>query len=283
MIKPVIKWVGGKTQLLQTLIKILPNSFNRYYEPFFGGGSLLFSLQPHKAIINDLNPILINLYGQIRDNCDSLIELLLQVQRKFNSMQSDEDRSVCYYSVREQFNDFLRSKELTCESAALFIFLNKLGFNGLYRVNSAGLYNVPFNHNKSVTLFNKQNIESMSNYLKTSVDILCGDFYSACQTAQEGDFIFFDSPYYSTFDKYQSDGFTEQDHLRLHNLFTSLTERGCLCMLTNSDCEYIRTLYARFNIQQINVSRRINCDSKNRAGRELIITNYDYDTGGTLF
>ena len=248
-----------------------------------GGGSLLFSLQPDKAIINDLNPMLINLYGQIRDSCNSLIELLSQMQIKFNSMQSDEDKSAYYYSIREQFNDCLRCNEYTDESAAMFIFLNKLGFNGLYRLNGNGLFNVPFNRNRSVTLFNKRNIENMSDYLKSSVDILCGDFYSACDTAQYGDFIFFDSPYYNTFDRYQSGGFTEQDHLRLHNLFTSLTERGCLCMLTNSDCDYIRTLYAGFNAKQINVKRMINCDAKNRTGSELIITNYDYDAGGTLF
>ena len=270
---PVIKWAGGKRQLLPEIEKYIPKSYNTYYEPFFGGGALYFHISPTKAIINDINPQLINVYNQIKFNSSELIEILSIFEIEYNSFCTMEEKDKYYYSKRAEYNNCLFNNIQTVYSAALLIFLNKTGFNGLYRVNKTGQYNVPSGHKEKINLYDKNNIQEIQSLLN-SVTICSDDFENVCETAQAGDFIFFDSPYYDTFTSYQASGFSEKDHKRLHNLFRRLTEKGVFCMTTNNNCEYIRNLYKDFNIREISVKRMINRDASNRTGEEVIITNY---------
>ena len=272
-IDPFVKWAGGKRQLLAEIKKRLPKKFLSYYEPFVGGGAVLFSLQPYPAVINDINSPLIHTYRQIQQNPQPLIEAV-------NCLDEEmwEDGSAYYYEKRQQFNQKLHLQELDTELAALFIFLNKHCFNGLYRVNAKGLFNVPYNQSRRKSL-DPANIYAVSHYLKHVV-ILEGDFQTACANAQKGDFIFFDSPYApltpTSFESYTKEGFSIENHRRLADLFDTLTERGCYCMLTNHNTPFIHALYGNlgYRLDTVSVKRYINADGANRTGEEIIICNY---------
>lgn len=270
---PVIKWAGGKRQLLSEINKRLPATFKNYYEPFFGGGALFFDLLPPKALINDFNSQLVNVYRQIKSTPDIVINYLMNFQDSYNSLRDDATKTAFYFQKRDDFNEFIINDTFTAESAALFIFLNKAGYNGLYRVNRRGLFNVPSAHRKTLKICEPENIYAVSKLLQNCV-IRQGDFEKACSEAGSDDFIFFDSPYYDTFDSYQTGGFSESDHIRLFILFKQLSAKGAYCILTNNDCDFIKNLYADFNIDVIQVKRMINCDSHKRIGREVIITNF---------
>lgn len=265
--KPIIKWAGGKTQLLNELKSMMPQNYNHYYEPFFGGGALYFSLSPKEATINDFNPQLINLYKQCRDNLEELLCILDRME-----IEHSKDENY-YYETRQLFNRQLQKNELTVESASNFLYLNKAGFNGLYRLNSKGLFNVPSAKKKSVKLYDDENIRIVSEQLKKT-NILTGDFEDACKDANKGDFVFFDSPYFNTFDTYQAGGFDKGSHIRLASLFNNLTKNGVYCMLTNSNEDFIKNLYHNHNIKIVPVRRMINCDPSKRTGKEIIVTNY---------
>lgn len=270
---PVIKWAGGKRQLLSIIEPMLPETYGKYYEPFFGGGALFFDIQPKEAVINDINKQLIGMYRQIKYDPDAVCKALHNIQTKYNALSSMEEKDALYYELRDDFNAYISDDIDTSFSAALLIFLNKSGFNGLYRVNASGKYNVPSGHKKSVEAYEYDNIKAVSDLL-ASTEIMCGDFEKAFADARCGDFIFFDSPYYDTFDNYQAGGFTEVDHIRLYELFNLLSQKGIYCMLTNNDCDFIKALYTEYNIKIVDVERSINRDGKNRTGKEVIITNY---------
>ena len=262
--KPLVKWAGGKTQLLPNLLPLIPE-FNTYYEPFLGGGAVYFALKPKKAVLNDYNEQLVNVYIQCRDNPKLL-------KAKLDHLQTNHiDSSEHFNKIRAEYNTYLSVGKRDTDSAALLIYLNKAGFNGLYRLNSKGLFNTPYGKKKSVTLYNEENFDGASKLLKTA-KIMSGDFEDACKGCKKGDFVFFDSPYYNTFDTYQAGGFS--DHERLAELFRKLTKKGAKCLLTNSNEEYIKGLYAEYNIEVVDVKRMINCDGKNRKGQEIIVRNY---------
>lgn len=268
---PFIKWAGGKRQLLPAITERLPQNYNRYYEPFIGGGAVLFSLQPKKAVINDCNRALINAYRVIQNNPVQLMEFLDEFDQNILFGQKEY-----YYEMRTKYNDKLIENEYDVEMAALFIFLNKHCFNGLYRVNTNGLFNVPYNQSKKES-YRKQEILSLSKYLR-KVKILEGDFEKACRYTKKGDFIFFDSPYAplnpSSFEAYTKEGFDKGSHERLAKLFQILDKKGCYCMLTNHNTPFIHELYKQYEIEVIPVKRMINCDGKKRVGEEVIIRNY---------
>lgn len=270
---PVIKWVGGKRQLIPAIKARLPEKFETYYEPFFGGGALFFELQPPKAVINDFNAQLINLYRQLQQDYQSVISIIDHFQITYNSLDNDSEKVNFYRSLRQLFNDFLKSDTRSATSAALFVFLNKAGFNGLYRVNSMGEFNVPPAHRDKINAYQLENIRAVSEILGKAT-ILHGDFEAACAGAQPGDFVFFDSPYYNTFDTYQAGGFNEADHRRLADLFARLSQRGVYCMMTNSNTDFIKELYSDYHIEVVDVKRMVNCDASNRKGQEVIVTNY---------
>lgn len=272
-ITPFVKWAGGKRQLLPKIKELLPERFETYYEPFVGGGALLFELKKDGAIINDINLSLINAYTQIRDN----VELFLEYINNLDSKIIDGNKEYYYY-IRDLYNSKLFEKKFDTELASMFVFLNKHCFNGLYRVNSKGLFNVPYNKSIKPSV-NRDNIIEISEYLK-KITIMNGDFEDCCVNANEGDFIFFDSPYAplnpSSFDSYTKEGFEMDEHIRLAELFDELTERGCFCMLTNHNTDLINNLYSNkgYNLEVVKVKRFINSDSSNRKGEEIIICNY---------
>lgn len=271
---PFVKWAGGKRQLLNEIQMRLPIEYGDYYEPFVGGGALLFELAPKKAVINDLTTELIDTYITIRDNHDALIEKLLLHQHAHKNAPEEY-----YYKMRALDRDDNWKNQSKLTKTSRFMYLNKSCFNGLYRVNSKGFFNVPFNKKSEINIFNEDNLKEIHQYLKNSVDIYNKDFYEVAILAKKGDFVFFDPPYdllkKDTFDSYTKDAFGEEGQRRLAELFHKLSDRGCYLMLTNHNTTLINELYANYNIEVVQVKRMINSDSKNRKGEEVIITNYE--------
>ncbi len=272
-VAPFVKWAGGKRQLLPQIKERMPEKYNNYYEPFVGGGAVLFELSPVNALINDINKALINVYKKI---CVQPKAFLNEVNRLDREMW--EDGKAYYYAVREHYNDKLMRDEYDVELAALFVFINKHCFNGLYRVNGKGLFNVPYNQSRTASVEEKL-IMNVSEALK-GVTIMDGDFESACTNAVKGDFVFFDSPYAplnpTSFESYTKEGFDIESHRRLAMLYDNLTARGCYCMLTNHNTKFINELYGNkgYKIDVVSVKRFINSDASNRVGEEVIICNY---------
>lgn len=268
--KPFVKWAGGKTQLLEEIKLRFPQSFNTYFEPFLGGGAVLLNTQPDKAIVNDINVKLVKVYIQIRDNVDDLIKLL-------QSFDSSVVTQELYNSRRSLYNS---SSCTDLERVGLFIWLNKNCFNGLYRENSKGQFNVPWNQRTHGSCFDEDNLRQISKYLNThDVEFYCASFEQVCALCQRGDFVYFDSPYIpvsdtANFTSYVKDGFGYEDHRKLYDLWCELTRRGVYCMLSNNDVFLVRDWYKDYNISSVNVSRSINSKGNGRRGQEVIITNY---------
>ena len=272
-VAPFVKWAGGKRQLIPQIRERMPEKYNDYYEPFVGGGAVIFALLPANALINDINKALINTYRTICNEPDAFLK---EVNRLDNDMW--EDGKKYYYSIREHYNDKLMRSEYDVELAALFVFINKHCFNGLYRVNGKGLFNVPYNNSRRVSV-DEDVIIATSEYLR-GVTIIDGDFEQACKNAKKGDFVFIDSPYAplnpTSFESYTKEGFNIESHKRLAKLYDELTARGCYCMLTNHNTELINELYGNkdYKIDVVSVKRMINSDASNRVGEEVIICNY---------
>lgn len=270
-ISPFVKWAGGKRQLLTQIKERMPKKYNNYIEPFVGGGAVLFDLLPKNAIINDINKSLMNSYKRIMLEPSEVMGYLDEFDTSIKSGGKD-----FFYSKREAYNDKLMKDEYDVELAALFIFLNKHCFNGLYRVNGKGLFNVPYNNSKQRS-YDEKIITNISEYLK-NITILEGDFQIACERAVDGDFLFIDSPYVplnpTSFESYTKEGFDIESHRRLAQVFIQLTNKGCYCMLTNHNTEFINNLYSDYNCNVVNVKRSINSDASKRVGEEVIITNY---------
>ena len=272
-VAPFVKWAGGKRQLITQIRERMPEKYNDYYEPFIGGGAVIFDLLPANALINDINKALINTYRTICNEPDAFLK---EVNRLDNDIW--EDGKKYYYSIREHYNDKLMRSEYDVELAALFVFINKHCFNGLYRVNGKGLFNVPYNNSRRVSV-DEDVIIATSEYLR-GVTIIDGDFEQACKNAKKGDFVFIDSPYAplnpTSFESYTKEGFDIESHKRLAKLYDELTARGCYCMLTNHNTELINELYGNkdYKIDVVSVKRMINSDASNRVGEEVIICNY---------
>lgn len=272
-IAPFVKWAGGKRQLLPQIKARMPEKYNNYYEPFVGGGAVTFELLPANALINDINRALINAYKQI---CNAS-EAFLKAVKKLDA-EMWEDGKEYYYSLREHYNDKLVKAEYDVELAALFVFMNKHCFNGLYRVNGKGLFNVPYNNSRRTSV-DEKSIMDISEYLQ-DVTITDGDFEDACAAASKCDFVFIDSPYAplnpTSFESYTKEGFDIESHKRLAKFYDELTARGCYCMLTNHNTELINELYGNkgYKMDVVSVKRMINSDASNRVGEEVIIYNY---------
>jgi len=270
---PFVKWAGGKKQLLPRLMEHVPEHFDRYYEPFIGGGAFLLDLQPQIATINDVNEQLLNVYIQLQTDVEALIAMI-------NELDAVECDKKHYMKMRERYNKKIASGELDTECAALMIWINKHCFNGLYRVNGKGLFNVPYNNKATGSSIDEDNLRTIAHFLMTSdTTILHGDFESACETVRSGDFVYFDSPYVpvsetANFTDYTKDGFSYEDHKRLASLFRELDKRGAMIMLSNHNVPLVHELYEGFQIEEISVRRAINSDASKRVGKEVIITNY---------
>jgi DNA adenine methylase len=260
--KPFLKWAGGKTQMLNELVPLIPNYTGKYIEPFIGGGALFFALQPDNAIIADSNPELINAYQQLAQNVEKVIT---QLKRYKNSEEE-------FYAVRKQ-NWKRLSKE---HAAARTIYLNHTCFNGLYRVNHSGGFNVPFGKYKNPTICDANNLRNVSKALKTAT-IICGDYKDVLiENAKLGDFIFLDPPYVpissnSDFKRYTKEEFYEKDQRELAKLVSDLHKRGCYVLLTNSDAPLVHELYDEYQPILVNTKRYISSNSNTRTGRDLIV------------
>ena len=275
--KPFVKWAGGKRQILDKLIKYVPEDFNIYYEPFVGGGALFFELSPKNAVINDSNEELINVFRCIKDE-----EKLTKMCNELNHHEANHSEEY-YYKIRNIDRDKNKFNRLSdYKRAARTIYLNKACFNGLYRVNSKGEFNVPFGKKLKVNTYEGQNIGIIHAYLNfNNIKILSIDFEEAVKDAKEGDFIYFDPPYdsdTSTFNSYTEDGFSKDEQIRLSNVFKNLSDRGCYVMLSNHNTVLINELYKDFYIHKITAKRNINSNGKKRGKvEEVIITNYEID------
>lgn len=272
-LKPVTKWVGGKRQLLGDLHSLMPEQYNKYFEPFIGGGALLFSLAPQEALINDYNEDLINVYQVIRDNPKELLDTL-RIHEEKNSKEY-------YLDIRSTDRDGRIEKFTDIQRAARILYMLRVDFNGLYRVNSKGQFNVPYGRYKNPKIVNEENIMTVHNYFnQAKIDIISGDFEDAVSTAQKDDFVYFDPPYIpltetSDFTAYTKAGFSYEDQVRLRDTFFKLAERGVKVMLSNSDTPTTRELYAKANIHEVQATRAINSKASGRGKvGELIITSY---------
>lgn len=261
--KPILKWAGGKTQMLGDLLPKVPTSYGRYIEPFIGGGAMFFALNPNNAVIADSNPELINMYRQVADNADAVISYL----------QKYENTQEMFYSVRAlEWEDLPEA-----EAAARTIYLNKTCFNGLYRVNKKGQFNVPFGKYKSPKFCDVEALYAASEALQKA-NIVCGDYLSVLKEyAKPGDFIFLDPPYlpiseYADFKRYTKEQFYEEDHVELAKEVFRLQKLGCYVILTNSNHPLVHELYKPFNIEVIQTKRYISCSGSNRKGEDVIVT-----------
>lgn len=272
-IKPIIKWAGGKRQLIKTIRRLAPSWYGRYFEPFLGGGAVLFDLEAEDAVANDSNRQLINLYRQVRDESDELIGLI----RRLDSVACDRE---FYLRAREKYNEKIAMSICDVESAALMVWLNKHCFNGLYRTNKRGMFNVSFNNRKSGESIDEDNLRAMSAYLNShNVELRSGDFEEACDEVKAGDFVYFDSPYIpmsktANFTKYTGDGFHMEEHERLARLFRNLDKKGAKLMLSNNDTRLARELYKGFDIHEVDANHTINPYGNRNTCREIIVTNY---------
>lgn len=275
MIKPLLKWAGGKRQLNDTLYNNIPASFEDYFEPFLGGASFLVNLYNHgiinKAVVSDLNPELINFYSVIKYDPDEFII-------RMGEMKLTNDRDT-YYLNRARFNEITGDAKFSLERSILFLYLNKHSYNGLWRVNSSSKFNVPYGKYKTVNMLDRDNLYNFSLMLK-NIQIENLDFEICVDSTKRNDFVYFDPPYQplnktSSFTGYTYQGFNFNEQVRLYNVFMKLTGKGVKVMLSNSYSDEIRKLYSKFNIITVDAKRYINSVGTGRTGaKELIITNY---------
>lgn len=270
---PVVKWLGGKRQLLTEINKYIPKKISTYYEPFVGGGAVLFSIKPGKAVINDINEELINLYKVIKETPEELI----------SELKKYENTSKEFYRVRGLDRSEEEYAKLTdAQRAARMHYLNKTCFNGLFRVNSLGQFNAPYGNYKNPNIVNEVVIRAVSNYFNSSnITLKCGDYAEAIKQARKGAFIYFDPPYdpisdSSNFTGYSKGGFNKDEQIRLKNVCDSLDKRGINFMLSNSSTEFIRDLYKEYRIIPVNARRNVNSDGENRGEvEEVLVINYE--------
>lgn len=266
---PIIKWVGGKRQLMFELLKNMPKSYNRYFEPFIGGGALFFELQPQNGYISDMNEELINLYSVVRDDVYELIDDLNkhEVSKEYFLKIRNLDRTEKYNSLSD------------VKKASRFIYLNRTCFNGMYRVNSQGQFNVPFGNYKNPRIVDAENLMNCSKLLKNT-EICCADFSEILNKVQKGDFVYFDPPYVplnetSSFTSYTKDGFDLDMQFKLREVCDALDSMGVMFMLSNSDTKLVNELYSSYEIKKVFASRAINANPNGRGKiTEVLVRNY---------
>jgi len=260
--RPILKWAGGKQQLVDKLLNNVPTTFGKYIEPFIGGGALFFALQPFRSVIADINPDLINLYRTVVSDVEEIIEQL-------KVMENSKD---LFYEIRSQDVTKLSS----IERAVRTIYLNRTCYNGLYRVNRRGEFNVPFGYYKNPLICDEANLRKSSIILSRAT-IINGDYKTVLrETASQGDLVYLDPPYlpvskYSDFKRYSKEQFYEDDHRELAEEVIRLHELGCHVLLTNSNHPLVHELYGKYNLQVFNTKRYINCDAKKRSGEDVLV------------
>lgn len=267
---PIVKWAGGKTKLLPELGRRMPTRYRRYFEPFFGGGALFFHLQPKVAILGDYNRDLVNMYRCVAWNVEGVI-------RRLGDHRSAHGHDY-YYAMREAWNDAERSWG-NVDRAAAFIYLNKTCFNGLWRVNKRGAFNVPMGRYKDPRIFCPDALRAASVLLRRT-ELHRGSYQDCALRAEAGDFVYFDPPYHpinatAKFVSYTEGDFSEADQEELAQLARSLSDRGVAVMLSNHDTEFIRDIYRGFHIERVMCPRAINSKGSSRGKvAEVVIRNY---------
>lgn len=270
---PVLKWVGGKRQLMGEIEKVLPKTYTTYYEPFIGGGAVLFELQPKKAVINDVNSELINLYNVIKDDVELLIE----------DLRKHENTSEYFYTIREMDRDReLYEKLSNIEKASRIVYLNKTCFNGLFRVNKSGEFNSPFGKYKNPNIVDEVTLRAVSKYFnKADIKILNSDFEQSLKGIRKGSFVYLDPPYdpvssSANFTGYDKGGFNRDEQIRLKKLCDKLDKKGVKFLLSNSATDFIKDLYKDYNIKVVKAKRAINSNGNARGEvDEVLVRNYE--------
>ncbi len=289
-VKPFVKWAGGKSQLLNDIRAKYPEKIDKYCEPFVGGGAVLLDVlvncQPKEVLINDINAELANTYSQIKGNVDELIEMLFEMQDSFWA-KSDADCKVMYIAKRERFNDLKVNgdEHINLEKAALFIFLNKTCFNGLYRVNRKGLFNVPIGSYKKPPICDAENLRLISGLLK-NVQIKCGDYSECADFVDENTFVYIDPPYRpltatASFTSYSENEFGDKQQIELGKFVDEISEKGAKVLISNSDPKnsdesdsFFDDLYSNYTIIRVSAKRMINSKATGRGNvNELLICN----------
>ena len=273
--KPLLKWVGGKAQLIDAISERLPDTFETYHEPFLGGGALYFHLAPQAATVSDFNPRLINFYTLVRDHPKDIFQECSDIKDHFDNLALDA-KSTLYYELRNEFNETLGN---TVRKSALFLFLNKAGFNGLFRENRDGNFNVPFGQRKLLSIPEVAHFVEVADQLKNTA-ISHGSYESVLDRAKPGDFVYLDPPYVPlegspSFTGYLSSGFGPKEQEELASVFKSLSEMGVYVMASNSFTETVSSLYSGFDVRSVNARRNINSVGSRRGHvEEALITNY---------
>jgi DNA adenine methylase len=270
--KPFLQWVGGKREMLAQYSPFLPTDYDKYWEPFLGGGAMYFSLNPSKSVINDINPELIRTYEGIRDYPENVIDLLQQLRRKHS-----KELYMAVRAIDRKIN--ILADFSSYEIAARMIYLNQTCFNGIYRVNKLGQFNVPIGSSLNRVICDPEAIRKASMVLKTA-QISSEDFEVHIKGAKKNDFVYLDPPYepiseYSDFTRYTKEKFFKHDQARLSEIFKKLDSKGCYVMLSNSNAPFVRELYKGFNIHEVSSGRNLNSKSERRGKVvELLVTNY---------
>ncbi len=288
--KPFVKWAGGKSQLLNEIKAKYPKKIDKYCEPFVGGGAVLLDIlsncQPKEILINDINVELVNTYSQIKNNVDELIEMLSEMQDSFR-MKNDNERKLMYLAMRKRFNELKVNYEdrANTEEAMLFIFLNKTCFNGLYRVNNKGFFNVPMGAYKNPLICDAENLRLISGLLK-NVQIKCGDYSECADFIDENTFVYIDPPYRpltatASFTSYSESEFGDKQQIELGKFIDDISAKGARVVASNSDPKnsdesdsFFDDLYSSYTIMRVSAKRMINSKATGR-GRvnELLICN----------
>jgi DNA adenine methylase len=265
---PIIKWAGGKTKLLPELEKRLPKEYGRYYEPFAGGAALFFHLAPKNAVLGDMNPHLVNLYRTLSHDPDGVVRDL-----KFHAGEHKKDSRTWYYMVRDAWN--APTPMGNVERAGAFVYLNKTCFNGLWRVNKKGEFNVPIGDYTTPVICDEKKLRAAADVLARAA-IRHAPYADTIRDAKAGDLIYFDPPYDGTFVGYTSDGFNNDDQARLSQTVRELAARGCHVLVSNSDTVNVRTLYAGLRIDSVQVGRAINSDASKRGkvGEVIVVAGH---------
>lgn len=272
LVSPILKWVGGKRQLLSDIMPMIDKKCSTYVEPFVGGGAVLFELQPKRAIINDYNAELINVYTVVRDNCEELIVALEEHEKK--------NTSDYYYEIRALDRETIYEGMSNIEKAARIIYLNKTCYNGLYRVNAAGQFNSPYGKYKNPNIVNATVLRAMSKYLqKSNITILNGDYKEALRGLRKGAFVYLDPPYMpisssSSFTGYTEGGFSYQQQVELRDECDKLRKKGIHFLQSNSDCPEIRELYRDYEIKTVQAKRSINSNAEKRGEINEVLIYY---------
>lgn len=287
--KPFLKWAGGKTQLLKEIKKYYPGNFTKYCEPFVGGGAVLFDVlinfEPKEILINDINTELINCYDKIKNNVFELIEVLSGWQEQY--LKSNfEEREKIFYVKRNRFNNLIQTESESVEKAALMIYLNKTCFNGLYRVNSKGLFNVPYGKYKNPGICQPENLLAVSKTLQ-NVIITAGNYSSTEDFIDSDTFVYIDPPYRpltqsSSFTSYSKEGFCDKEQIELSNFVKKIRQKGAKILLSNSDPKNINisddffdNLYKDYDIHRVSASRMINSNAHGRGRiKEILVSSF---------